>query len=139
MNNFENELTFVSFYLNLDLRTHPEINVWLINTGWTGGSFGYGNRISLSHTRRMIQAVLMGELKNVHYHSHEHFNICIPEHIGGIPEAMLNPRLSWNNEDAYDEAANHLSELFIGNFQKYADKASPETKAAVPRILTSHH
>ena len=118
------------------LEAHRDISVWLVNTGWTGGGFGKGTRISLSHTRAMIRAALNGDLANVKYRTDEHFNIQIPEHVPGIPDHMLNPRVAWQNENLYDEAANHLAELFIRNFEKYAEKASPETKAAVPQMLT---
>jgi phosphoenolpyruvate carboxykinase (ATP) len=118
------------------LEAHPEINVWLVNTGWTGGGFDKGKRISLQYTRAMIRAALGGELVNVNYHTDEHFNFLIPQTVPGVPDAMLNPRASWQNENLYDEAAIHLAELFIRNFEKYAEKAGPETKAAVPRMLT---
>ena len=118
------------------LEAHKEINVWLINTGWTGGGFGKGKRISLSYTRAMIRAVLNGDLANVNYHADEHFNIEIPEFVPGVPDNILNPRICWQSENNYDEAANQLAELFIRNFEKYSDKAGPETKAAMPRMLT---
>ncbi|RYY12949.1 MAG: phosphoenolpyruvate carboxykinase (ATP) [Chitinophagaceae bacterium] len=118
------------------LGAHPEINVWLVNTGWTGGGYGRGTRISLSYTRAMIRAALNGDLANVNYHVDEHFNFRIPETVPGVPGQILNPRLSWQNENSYDEAANHLAELFIRNFEKYSGKAGAETKAAVPRMLT---
>jgi phosphoenolpyruvate carboxykinase (ATP) len=118
------------------LEAHPEINVWLVNTGWTGGGFGNGKRISLQYTRAMIRAALNGDLANVNYDTDEHFNFRIPQAVAGVPSSMLNPRLSWESENHYDEAANHLAELFIRNFTKYADKAGAETKAAMPRMLT---
>ena len=115
---------------------NPEINVWLVNTGWTGGGFGNGKRISLQYTRAMIRAALNGDLANVNYDTDEHFNFRIPQAVPGVPLSMLNPRLSWQSENHYDEAANHLAELFIRNFGKYEDKAGAETKAAMPRMLT---
>jgi phosphoenolpyruvate carboxykinase (ATP) len=117
------------------LERHRDINVWLINTGWTGGGYGKGNRISLQYTRAMISAAMKGELKNADYYPHMHFGTGIPEHVPGVPDTILNPSLTWQDRNAYDKAANHLAGLFINNFKKYSEKASPETKAAVPRML----
>lgn len=117
------------------LERHPDINVWLINTGWTGGGYGKGRRISLQYTRAMIGAVMKGELKNAAFYPHEHFGIAIPQHVPGVPDTILNPWLTWHDRNAYDKAANHLAELFLHNFKKYSPKAGPETKAAVPRVL----
>ncbi|MGN6495291.1 MAG: phosphoenolpyruvate carboxykinase (ATP) [Agriterribacter sp.] len=117
------------------LEKHPEINVWLINTGWTGGGYGKGKRISLQYTRAMINAALNGDLKNAAYCSHEHFRIQIPQHVPGVPDRLLTPWLTWQDRNAYDQAANHLAALFLHHFEKYSEKAGPETKAAVPRVL----
>ncbi|HRQ51055.1 MAG TPA: phosphoenolpyruvate carboxykinase (ATP), partial [Agriterribacter sp.] len=117
------------------LEKHREINVWLINTGWTGGGYGKGVRISLQYTRSMINAAMKEELKNAAYYPHMHFGIAIPEHVPGVPDAILNPRRTWQDRNAYDKAANHLAALFINNFERYSQKAGPETKAAVTRVL----
>jgi len=117
------------------LEKHREINVWLINTGWTGGGYGKGKRISLQYTRAMISAAMKGELKHTDYYPHLHFGIGIPEHVPGVPDTILNPWLTWQDRNAYHKAANHLAELFINNFEKYCQKAGPETKAAVPRVV----
>ncbi|MCL4875173.1 MAG: phosphoenolpyruvate carboxykinase (ATP) [Anaerolineae bacterium] len=107
--------------------------VWLVNTGWTGGPYGIGKRIELKHTRRIVHAALDGELEGAEFYEEPFFGLCIPKHIHGVPEAILNPRNTWEDEDAYDEKARHLAGLFRENFKKFADKASPELLAAGPK------
>ncbi|MBZ0304525.1 MAG: phosphoenolpyruvate carboxykinase (ATP), partial [Anaerolineae bacterium] len=107
--------------------------VWLINTGWTGGPYGVGKRIDLKHTRRIVHAALEGELDSADFYEEPFFGLYIPKHIHGVPEAILNPRNTWEDEDAYDEKARHLAKLFTDNFKKFADKASPELLAAGPK------
>jgi len=111
------------------------INVWLVNTGWTGGSYGVGNRIELSFTRAMIKAALEGALNKVAYHTHPIFNLAIPKSCPDVPNAILNPRDTWRNEAEYDEVASNLATLFTTNFKKYADKASKEIIKAGPLPL----
>jgi len=108
------------------------INVWLVNTGWTGGSFGEGNRIELSFTRAMIKAALEGELNKVDYQTHPIFNLSMPKSCPDVPNAILNPRDTWRNEAEYDKVALNLAKLFTNNFKKYADKASKEIVKAGP-------
>ena len=79
-----------------------EIRVWLINTGWTGGSFGEGSRIELSFTRAMIKAALKGALNKVEYRNHPIFNLAVPLKCPDVPNAILNPRDTWRNEEEYD-------------------------------------
>ncbi len=111
------------------------INVWLVNTGWTGGAYGEGARIELSYTRAMIKAALTGELNKVEYQTHPVFGLEIPMTCPDVPNAVLNPRDTWRNEEDYDKMAEDLALRFIKNFQKYADKAAPEIKAAAPKPL----
>ena len=117
------------------LERHPEINVWLANTGWSGGGYGTGERISLKYTRAMINAALAGSLDNVAYQPHAHFGVHVPQAVPGVPSGLLNPRDTWKDKDAYDEAANRLAQLFIDNFAQYSAKASADTKAGAPVIL----
>jgi len=108
------------------------INVWLVNTGWTGGSYGEGNRIELSFTRAMIKAALEGELNKVDYHTHPIFKLSMPKTCPDVPNAILNPRDTWRKEAEYDKIALNLAKLFTNNFKKYADKASKEILNASP-------
>ncbi len=113
---------------------HEEINVWLVNTGWTGGSYGIGTRIELSYTRAMIKAALNGELDNVEYHEHPNFRIEIPRSCPDVPNAILNPRDTWRNEVDYDTEATKLVRLFHNNFKKYAEEAGEGITDAGPSV-----
>ena len=120
--------------LGKKLREHPQINVWLVNTGWTGGPYGVGERISLCYTRAMVQAALSGELEQQTFMSHAHFGISIPNACPGVPTAMLNPRDTWLDKTAYDKQATALAQRFIQNFQQYASQASEEIRQASPKL-----
>jgi phosphoenolpyruvate carboxykinase (ATP) len=117
--------------------TGGSINVWLINTGWTGGPYGTGSRIELSFTRSMIKAALNGSLTNVEYLTHPVFGLKIPRRCPDVPNAILNPRDTWLNEDEYDRAANDLANRFVKNFEKFKDKASDDIIAAEPKVTQS--
>ena len=96
-----------------------KINVWLVNTGWSGGSYGKGRRMELVFTRSMVQAALNGKLDEVEFIKDPHFGLSIPVSCPDVPNALLNPRDTWPNENDYDEKANHLKELFEENFKRY--------------------
>lgn len=115
------------------LRKH-KVKVWLVNTGWTGGSYGTGTRIKLAYTRAMIRAALDGKLDKLMYDKHPIFGMEIPESCPGVPAGLLYPRDSWQDKDAYDRQALGLAEKFILNFSKYADGVSPEVLAAAPVV-----
>lgn len=108
--------------------------VWLINTGWTGGSYGTGNRMKLSYTRAMISAALEGALDQVEYETHPIFGMAVPTSCPGVPSVILNPRDTWADKAAYDKAAENLAKQFITNFEKYASGVTPEVLAAAPKI-----
>lgn len=110
------------------------IHVWLVNTGWTGGAYGEGARIELSFTRSMIKAALKGELNKVEYREHPIFGLMMPKTCPDVPNAILNPRDTWRNEEDYDVVAEKLAKLFIDNFEQYADQASEAIKNAAPRL-----
>ncbi|MEM1359049.1 MAG: phosphoenolpyruvate carboxykinase (ATP) [Bacteroidota bacterium] len=108
------------------------INVWLVNTGWTGGGYGVGSRMELTYTRAMIKAALNGELNEVPYVDDPNFGLAVPQKCPDVPNALLNPRDTWRNEEEYDVAARKLAELFADNFKVYAPAAAPEVLAAGP-------
>ena len=110
------------------------VKVWLINTGWTGGPFGIGNRMKLSYTRAMITAALEGKLDNVQTETDAVFGVAIPKEIPGVPTELLTPRKTWDDKAAYDEKAKYLAGLFVKNFQKYAAGVSEEILAAAPKV-----
>jgi len=111
------------------------VNVWLINTGWSGGSYGVGSRIKLSYTRAMITAILTGAMENVDYTEHAVFGLAMPTSCPGVDDVILNPKNTWTDQDAYDVKANELASKFINNFKKYEEFASQDIAEAAPRVL----
>jgi phosphoenolpyruvate carboxykinase (ATP) len=93
--------------------------VWLVNTGWTGGPFGVGKRMSISHTRAMIAAALSGQLDNVQYQRHPVFNLDMPTSCPGVPAEVLDPRSTWSDTNAYDAQAKKLAAMFVDNFKTF--------------------
>ncbi|HRW76000.1 MAG: phosphoenolpyruvate carboxykinase (ATP) [Lewinellaceae bacterium] len=111
-----------------------EVRVWLVNTGWTGGGYGVGNRMSLKYTRAMIRAAMQGQLDQATYQEDPIFGLHYPTSIPGVPSEVLNPKNTWKDQEAYDQAALKLAGQFARNFSSYADQASEEILAAAPRI-----
>ena len=109
-----------------------EANVWLINTGWSGGPYGIGNRMKLSYTRAMITAALEGKLNEVSFERVPVFGLMIPTECPGVPAELLNPKATWGNKLAYDEQVKILAGLFIRNFEKYASQTSEAIQKAGP-------
>ncbi len=101
-------------------------NVWLVNTGWTGGSFGKGSRMRLGYTRRMIDAIHNGELETAEYKKFDVFNFEVPKSIEGIPDDILWPENTWDDKDAFKSQLRKLAEKFTENFEKYADETPEE-------------
>ncbi|GBD88337.1 phosphoenolpyruvate carboxykinase [ATP] [bacterium BMS3Abin03] len=107
-------------------------NVWLVNTGWVGGRFGVGKRISIRHTRNMLNAALEGKLNNVEYRKDRLFGFEVPLTCPDVPEDVLEPLNSWSNKDEYWQRYDALASRFIENFKLYANACSDEVKAAGP-------
>lgn len=114
--------------------TENQVNVWLINTGWTGGPYGVGNRMKLAYTRAMITAALEGNLNNVAYEAHPVFGLQMPLTCPNVPAEVLNPRNTWADKNAYDAKANELADAFNKNFDKFAAQANEEILAARPKV-----
>jgi phosphoenolpyruvate carboxykinase (ATP) len=106
-------------------------NVFLVNTGWTGGSYGVGNRMKLSYTRAMIHAALEGELNNAETVNDEIFGLQIPVHVAGVPDEVLVPKNTWQDKEAYEETAKSLAMKFHENFSKF-DNVSEDIQEAGP-------
>ncbi len=111
-----------------------KVTVWLINTGWTGGTYGVGSRMKLKFTRAMITAALNNELENVEYETHPIFGMSIPKCCPNVPDEILNPKNTWVDKSAYDEKARYLAGLFIKNFEKYTAGVSKEILESAPKI-----
>ncbi|WP_192820784.1 phosphoenolpyruvate carboxykinase (ATP) [Rufibacter sp. LB8] len=114
--------------------TENNVNVWLVNTGWTGGAYGTGSRMKLSYTRAMITAALNGELENVTFKKHPIFGVEMPTECPNVPAEILDPRNTWQDKETYDQKANELAKSFVKNFGKYADYANEEILAGAPAV-----
>ncbi|RXG11990.1 phosphoenolpyruvate carboxykinase (ATP) [Leeuwenhoekiella aestuarii] len=112
-------------------------NVWLINTGWTGGAYGVGTRIKLKYTRAMINAILDGsidpEYKYENYHIHSVFGVAQPRTCPGVPDLLLSPRKTWDDDAAYYKAAFKLSNAFRKNFEKFESYANEDIRRGGPQ------
>ncbi|MBU3010588.1 phosphoenolpyruvate carboxykinase (ATP) [Polaribacter vadi] len=116
--------------------TDAGVNVWLINTGWSGGKYGVGRRMPLKYTRAMITAVLNGDLGDYRYedyHIHSVFGVAQPRSCPGVPTELLSPRATWNNDEAYYETAFKLSNAFRNNFKQFEDFANEEIRRGGPQ------
>ena len=112
------------------------VNVWLVNTGWSGGQYGVGKRMALKYTRAMITAVLNGELGNYtyeDYHIHSVFGVAQPRRCQGVPTSVLSPRTTWNNDAAYYKTAFKLSNAFRKNFKQFEEFANEEIRRGGPQ------
>ncbi len=118
------------------LKANPEINVWLINTGWSGGEYGVGQRMKLKYTRAMITAALEGKLAHAEYHNQELFGLAMPVKVDGVPSELLNPIDTWQDKQKFTEICQKLAHLFNENFEKYSEGCSSETIAAAPKLQT---
>jgi len=110
------------------------VQCWLVNTGWTGGSFGTGRRMRLSHTRAMIRAALSGQLNRVPVRREPVFGLEVPQHIpGGVPDDVLDPRGTWQDPAAYDAQSARVAGLFRKNFEQFADRVHAAVREAGPK------
>ncbi|MCX6291482.1 MAG: phosphoenolpyruvate carboxykinase (ATP) [Bacteroidetes bacterium] len=111
-----------------------KVNVWLVNTGWSGGPYGIGSRIKLSYTRALITAALNGDLSKVEYEQLPVFGLAMPKSCPNVPSEILNPRNTWADKNAYDAKAATLAAAFVKNFAQYAEYANEEILSAAPKI-----
>jgi phosphoenolpyruvate carboxykinase (ATP) len=108
------------------------VDVYLVNTGWTGGPYGVGKRMNLEYTRAMVRAAISGELRNVDYVTDPVFGLAMPTECPGVPSYLLNPRNTWQNGEEYDQKAKELAERFYKNFAKFG-QVSDAIKNAGPK------
>jgi phosphoenolpyruvate carboxykinase (ATP) len=109
-----------------------DVRIWLVNTGWSGGEYGVGKRMSLPITRALITAALEGELDKAEYRKHPVFGVEMPTSCPGVPDAILDPRNTWSDKEAYDRKAADLASRFVKNFSKFESFANAEIMAAAP-------
>jgi phosphoenolpyruvate carboxykinase (ATP) len=110
-----------------------KVNCWLVNTGWIGGPYGVGKRISIKYTRALLHAALDGKLDNISYHTDPVFGLKIPTSCPDVPEDILTPKNTWPNKKEYDQKAAELADRFKENFKEYAEHVTPEVNSAGPR------
>ncbi len=109
------------------------VDCWLVNTGWSGGGYGVGERMPIAHTRALLNAALDGKLADVLTVPDPNFGFLVPQSCPGVPAEILNPRDTWADKDAYDAAARHLTQLFEENFAKFEGHVDDKVKAAAIR------
>ncbi|MBC7744308.1 MAG: phosphoenolpyruvate carboxykinase (ATP) [Flavobacterium sp.] len=144
----EPQITFSACFGKAFLPLHPaqyakllgqkmkdhHVNVWLINTGWTGGPYGKGKRVKLAYTRAMISSALNGQLDNVNYQEDSVFGLRMPLSCPNVPSQVLNPRNTWQNKQKYDQKCAELALEFIENFNQFSDFATEEILHSAPKI-----
>ncbi len=149
----EPQLTFSACFGKAFLPLHPtryagllgeklqkhNVNVWLVNTGWTGGAYGVGKRMKLAYTRAMITAALNGEFDQISFEADPVFGLCIPLSCPNVPAKILNPRNTWTDRREYDKKANELALAFVNNFKQFEADASEEMLASFPKVAENAH
>ena len=111
-----------------------DVPVWLVNTGWTGGPYGVGERMRIDHTRAIVRAALSGALSGARYETDPVFGVDVPTEVPGVPSRVLRPRDTWTDPDAYDVKARELAAMFADNFEDYAAGVPEAVRNAGPRI-----
>lgn len=124
---------FYARLLGNKIKEH-HVNVWMVNTGWSGGPYGVGKRMKLKYTRAMIAAAINGELNNVAYTEHPLFNLRMPLSCPNVPDGLLDPRATWPSAAQYDDQALNLALAFIANFEQYASFDGSEVLNAGPSV-----
>jgi phosphoenolpyruvate carboxykinase (ATP) len=122
-------------HLLMDRLEQYDVPVWLVNTGWTGGPYGTGHRMDITHTRNMVRAAINGELRDVPTVTDPVFGVAVPTAVPGVPTEILTPRDTWADPAAYDAAAATISGMFHDNFAAYADGVSEAVRNAGPARL----
>jgi phosphoenolpyruvate carboxykinase (ATP) len=119
-------------HMLMDRLEEFDVPVWLVNTGWTGGPYGVGQRMNINHTRNMVRAALAGQLADVPTVEDPVFRVAIPTAVPGVPNEVLIPRTTWADGEAFDRAAKRIAAMFHTNFAAYADGVSEAVRAAGP-------
>ncbi|MBO0346493.1 phosphoenolpyruvate carboxykinase [Roseibium sp. CAU 1637] len=125
-----------SEYGNLlrDLIAEHNVECWLVNTGWTGGAYGVGNRMPIKETRSLLHSALDGSLKSAEFRTDANFGFAVPVEVPGVDTSILNPRETWTDKQAYDQQAAKLVQMFIDNFQAFEDHVDGDVRQAAPSM-----
>jgi phosphoenolpyruvate carboxykinase (ATP) len=116
-----------------DLMHKHSTTCWLVNTGWSGGAYGTGKRMSIKHTRALLSRALDGSLQNMEFRKEPFFGLSIPAHVPGIPDEVLDPRQAWADKAAYDRTAQQLIKRFEDNFASFESAVGDDVRAAAVR------
>ena len=111
-----------------------KVDCWLVNTGWTGGTYGVGSRMPIKATRGLLTAALDGSLKDVEFRTDPNFGFQVPVAVEGIDSSILDPRSTWADKDAYDALASRLTGMFAENFAKFEDYVDGSVLDAAPGL-----
>jgi len=144
----EPQLTFSACFGKAFLPLHPvayarllgekmekhKVNVWLVNTGWSGGAYGEGQRMKLAYTRALITAALEGKFQDTEFREHNVFGLQMPVSCPGVPSEILNPRNTWADKQKYDQKANELALAFLHNFKQFEDFSDEEMRTSLPKV-----
>ena len=117
-----------------DLIGKHNVNCWLVNTGWTGGKYGVGRRMSLPATRALVNLALAGKLDNAPMEMDPVFGFMVPTEAEGVNSAILRPRDTWADKGEYDAQARRLAAMFQENFQKFLPHVDPDVRLAAPAL-----
>jgi phosphoenolpyruvate carboxykinase (ATP) len=109
------------------------VDCWLVNTGWTGGKYGVGNRMPIKATRALLNAALDGSLNDAEFRTDPNFGFQVPVAVPGVDSAILDPRETWANKAEYDATAARLVDLFVENFAQFADHVDEGVRQSAPR------
>lgn len=120
--------TFYAKLLGEKIQKH-KVDVWLINTGWSGGQYGVGQRIKIPHTRAMVKAALSGELKNIQTKKDPIFEVLVPTSCPNVPQEILEPKNTWKDKEAYEKKAKELAKMFDENFKEYGGVLVGQSRA----------
>ena len=125
-----------SEYGNLlrDLIAEHNVDCWLVNTGWTGGAYGTGSRMPIKATRALLSAALDGSLSHAEFRTDPNFGLMVPMAVAGVDSAILDPRSTWTDKQAYDAQARRLVDMFVENFAKFEEHVGNDVLGAAPRI-----
>ena len=114
--------------------TEHDVDVWLVNSGWTGGIYGVGRRMPIKATRTLLTAALNGSLKDADFRTDPYFGFAVPTSVPGVEPHLLNPMKTWQNKAEFDRTARALVGMFQKNFAKYEKHVTPEIRAAAPEV-----
>ncbi|PWE17453.1 phosphoenolpyruvate carboxykinase (ATP) [Marinicauda salina] len=115
-----------------DLIAEHSVDCWLVNTGWTGGAYGVGERMPIAATRKLLNAALDGSLAGAAFRTDPVFGFAVPVSVEGLDDSILDPRSTWSDQAAFDAQAEKLADMFIANFEKFEDHVAPYVRAAAP-------